>query len=311
MSDPPRNQGREDDCEEVAPGIRVGRPRVTVRQEGAKPPHATRGEPRWRRSFVPLLLAVIVLAIAGVTLWPMRGVPENAIRHPDDPSAFLNYEDLSTLSDLMDHVGFASVVWLGRANLGGAPSPDPASVDRTVLYRSGDDLGFVDLSEGPFVDAFADRLVAVFHNIGSVFGGHRVTLATGRQPAVRFFQHQGEVGVFIPGIGLDVDFNTFSTDERERLTRVMFETAVPELDVFADSLVGTDIGWVGYAIQYGTRDFTNDIIDLSLPETVMLVAHLSDVAEYADLAITDAELVERSMVFFGSGSGLRRVDPNQ
>ncbi|MDZ7801655.1 MAG: hypothetical protein U5K81_12815 [Trueperaceae bacterium] len=232
--------------------------------------------------------------------------PEGTIRNPAVAGEFLTYTDLPEIQGLMEHISLASVTWIQAFPDGsGSSTVEEASEHIHGLERR---FEYARPSEAAFVQAFEPHVREILLDFRSFFGGHRVRITHASEPVVRFFQHEGQAGMFFPGIGLGSSFNTFSTNERDRLLRIVYESAVPELRAFVSPLQGTDVAYVGYAIHFGTRDFTNSVTNLALPETVILIASLESVVDHRELRITDTELVEESIVFFGSGESLRRVD---
>ena len=268
-------------------------------------PHGVPGVGRRRPS--GLLIILFAFALVGVGVMVFLGVirPPNSIAGPDGYRGHLTYSELPELGSLLQSIEHIRAWWVLH-KLASEPQGDQMTDVAAALAARSIDTSLVGYQEAEFIAAFAPRIANVVSNLTRI-GGYRAHMASMDLPPVRFFRHDNQVGVLLPGIALNVDFNTRTTDEYSRMQRVVFEMAVAELRWFASELESSGLTLAGFALHYGTRDFGSSL-RLSSGETVVVVAPLQQVGQFASSAITDRQLIARSVVFGGGRSDFRRLD---
>lgn len=153
-----------------------------------------------------------------------------------------------------------------------------------------------------FRDSVAQSVRAV-NRLGGYDGGY---LSSDLGP-VAFFQHEGEFGMLLSGVGVGVSLNTFNSSELERARRMVYEFITPALARVARPFNGTSVRWVGVSLTYGAEDFTARSVWYP-PEMTIVIVSVADALAFDQLSITDTELVSRGLVLTGTPASVRRVD---
>lgn len=140
-----------------------------------------------------------------------------------------------------------------------------------------------------------------------LLGGYEGGFLESDMGPVAFFQHQGEFGMLLSGVGVGVSLNTVNSTELERTRRIVYEFIVPVIARVARPFEGTAVKWVGVSLAYGARDFT-ERGGWDPPEMSIVVVSVSDAMAFDRLGISDTELVRRAFVLTGTPITIRRVD---
>ncbi len=217
----------------------------------------------------------------------------------------LNLEGLPEITELLIAEQLAARSWhLNQDDFVTKYSNARAQLAANGL-RAGMGYSSVGPVEAQFVRAFGPTLAPAVDGFISLGGHHTGIFTLDNYPPVRFFKMSNQAGVLFSSVGVGVDFNTFNSNELDRMRTVVFDMIVPRA-ASAGRVVGeTELSWLGVSVFYGIRDFTNDR-DRGEVEAVIAIFPMRSVNEYRRHEITDLDLVLGAVVFGSSGMTLLR-----
>ncbi|MCA1788591.1 MAG: hypothetical protein LC667_01695 [Thioalkalivibrio sp.] len=210
---------------------------------------------------------------------------------------------LPTFQSVIDNEALMSALWIGEF-----AGEDRISGQEPEHVANGLRAGVLP-GAGPGERRYFNQLaleIATFVSELSVVGEWPGWFRDNAEAPVRFFDLNGAPGILVSGLGVGVEYNTFSTDLTRRSERVALETLLPELPGLGRALGESDLEYAGLSLTYGTRDFTSDV-DIALPETLIGVFPIDALRRYARYEISDAELFAAGMLFTGDPGGIRRA----
>ncbi len=127
---------------------------------------------------------------------------------------------------------------------------------------------------------------------------------------VRFVKFGNQTILLLPSGALGTVLNSLRMTARERAASVITGDALPFLQFFYRVAGGSrvvGVTHIGVTIAYGVKDFTQQG-GLADGETATVIMSTADLQAFIDLAISEDQLLAKSLVLIGDKHLLRRVE---
>ncbi len=146
------------------------------------------------------------------------------------------------------------------------------------------------------------RICSFYNNIGYI---EDVTVVKAKMCPDFAVNSANDTCVYVGSFSLDVTFNTLRTSETERAKTAIERVILPIIQKTIDDLVNIGHQYIMIGVGYGIRDFSESYGDEGA--CVMCIFSISDLKDFADLELSQEELLHKSSVYLRDTGEIKKV----
>ena len=211
------------------------------------------------------LMSVLEIASLNRTLWDL------AINYPDEKYKTKSNKDV--ISDLKKRLEIQSL--------------------------QNDSLG--KLVEYQLFKKYNTNVLNMFAELGLIGEELGMFIYVDNSMPVNFALKDNHLTFLLMGVASENSFNTLRLTAKERAVKIIESMILPTINKIYKSFNETEIKYIGMAVTYGSKDFSDESSVLNQkPETVILVVSMEKCKDYIAGKITQEELVNASDIFQSS-----------